>query len=62
MEEKVDEAQNQRKWEKIKNTMNIQESNFANRYKVFCELTKNFGMGMIILPSIVWQLGGYCSA
>ena len=38
------------------------EDNFVNKYKVFCELTDNFGMGMIILPSIVWQLGGWCHA
>jgi len=45
-----------------KNTMNLSAFNFSSRYKIFREITDNFGMGLIILPSIVWQLGGSCSA
>lgn len=41
--------------------MNLADD-FGGRYRIFCELTNNFGMGLIILPSILWQLGGWCSA
>lgn len=44
-----------------KNTMSFSDD-FSSRHRIFCELTNNFGIGLIILPSILWQLGGWCSA
>lgn len=44
-----------------KNTLNLTDD-FGSRHRIFCELTNNFGMGLILLPSILWQLGGWCSA
>jgi hypothetical protein len=44
---------------KLKNTLNF-AGDFAARYKLFHEITSYFGMGLVVLPNIIMQLGGWC--